>query len=75
MALSTIKSNAMLTPLAVFTSIYISKSMMIRVMLRDDQWERIEALLLGRKGKRGRTAANNRQFFEAVIWIARTGST
>lgn len=44
------------------------------MLLRDDQWERIEALLLGRKGKRGRPAANNRQFVEAVIWIARTGS-
>lgn len=44
------------------------------MMLRDDQWERIEALLPGRKGKRGRPAANNRQFVEAVIWIARTGS-
>ena len=43
-------------------------------MLRDDQWERIEVLLLGRKGKRGRPAVNNRQFVEAVIWIARTGS-
>lgn len=44
------------------------------MLLRDDQWERIEVLLLGRKGKRGRPAANNRQFVEAVIWIARTGS-
>jgi transposase len=47
---------------------------MIRMMLRDDQWERIEGLLLGRTGQRGRPAANNRQFVEAVIWIARTGS-
>jgi transposase len=47
---------------------------MIRMMLRDDQWVKIEALLLGRKGSRGRPAGNNRQFVEAVIWIARTGS-
>jgi transposase len=47
---------------------------MIRMMLRDDQWERIEGFLLGRTGQRGRPAANNRQFVEAVIWIARTGS-
>jgi transposase len=44
------------------------------MMLRDDQWVKIEALLLGRKGSRGRPASNNRQFVEAVIWIARTGS-
>lgn len=44
------------------------------MMLRDDQWEKIEKLIPGKKGERGRPAANNRQFVEAVIWIARTGS-
>jgi transposase len=47
---------------------------MLRMVLRDDQWEKIEKLIPGKKGERGRPAANNRQFLEAVIWIARTGS-
>ena len=35
--------------------------------LRDDQWDRIEALLPGRKGAVGMTAADNRLFVEAVL--------
>ena len=42
--------------------------------LRDDQFERIAALLPGKAGDPGRTAGNNRVFVEAVLWIARTGS-
>lgn len=42
--------------------------------LRDDQFERIEALLPGKVRDPGRTAANNRLFVEAVLWIARTGA-
>src|SRR5574337_470720 len=47
---------------------------MVRVWLRDDQFGRIEALLPGKVSDPGRTAANNRLFVEAVLWIARTGS-
>jgi len=47
---------------------------MARLCLRDDQFERLAALLPGKIGDPGRTAANNRQFIEAVLWIARTGS-
>ena len=47
---------------------------MVREWLRDDQFERIAALLPGKVTDPGRTAANNRQFVEAVLWIARTGS-
>lgn len=47
---------------------------MVRKILRDDQWERIEAMLPGKAGDRGCTAADNRRFVEAVLWIARTGS-
>lgn len=43
--------------------------------LRDDQWERIEELLLGNASDRGLTARDNRKFVEAVFWIARTGSS
>jgi transposase len=45
-----------------------------REILRDNQWQRIEGLLPGKPGDPGVTAANNRRFFEAVLWIARTGS-
>lgn len=47
---------------------------MDRMMLRDDQWARIEQLLPGKKGDPGRTAKDNRRFVEAVLWIMRTGS-
>lgn len=47
---------------------------MSRRVLRDDQWERIKELLPGKKSDCGVTAKDNRQFVEAVLWIARTGS-
>lgn len=47
---------------------------MYRTVLRDDQWERIKDFLPGKARDSGVTAANNRLFIEAVLWIARTGS-
>ena len=47
---------------------------MARKLLRDDQWKRIEWMLPGKVGDRGRSGADNRQFVEATLWIARTGS-
>ena len=47
---------------------------MPRLLLRDDQWVRIEPLLQGKAGDRGRTGADNRLFVEAVLWMARTGA-
>ena len=47
---------------------------MLRMLLRDDQWIRVETLLQGKAGDRGRSGANNRLFIKAVLWIARTGS-
>lgn len=47
---------------------------MARLLLRDDQWKRIEHLVCGKATDRGRTGADNRLFVEAVLWIARTGS-
>jgi transposase len=47
---------------------------MLRMLLRDDQWKRIEQLLQGKVGDRGRSGVNNRLFVEAVLWVARTGS-
>ena len=46
---------------------------MKRYALRDDQWERIEELLPGRKGHVGVTAKNNRLFVEAVLYRYRAG--
>ena len=47
---------------------------MARRELRADQWQRIRELLPGKKSDVGRTAADNRKFVDAVLWIARTGS-
>jgi len=41
--------------------------------LRDEQWERIEGLLPGRKGHAGVTARDNRLFVEAVLYRYRAG--
>lgn len=42
--------------------------------LTDEQWERIEQLLPGRKGDPGRSGEDNRLFVNAVLWIAKTGA-
>ncbi len=47
---------------------------MSRRTLTDAQWARIEHLLPGKKGDRGRTGADNRLFVDAVLWLARTAS-
>ncbi|CAM2180070.1 transposase [Burkholderia cepacia] len=47
---------------------------MVRRLLRGDQYEHIAQLLPGKAGGRGRPAIDNREFVEAVSWIARTGS-
>lgn len=47
---------------------------MARHKLRKDQWERLEDLLPGKATDPGATAADNRRFLEAVLWILRTGS-
>ncbi len=41
---------------------------MRRYALRDDQWERICALLRGREGHVGATAVDNRLFVEAMLY-------
>lgn len=46
---------------------------MRRYALRDDQWEKLEPLLSGKKGDPGATARNNRLFVEAVLYRYRTG--
>lgn len=44
-----------------------------RYALRDDQWNRIELMLPGRKGHVGVTARDNRRFVEAVLYRYRAG--
>ena len=46
---------------------------MRRYALRDDQWERIEALLPGKPGDVGVMAKDNRLFVEAVLYRYRAG--
>ncbi|MEX3606188.1 MAG: IS5 family transposase [Burkholderia sp.] len=47
---------------------------MVRTLLSDEIWNKVQAILLGKEDDRGRTASNNRWFLEAVRWIAQTGS-
>ncbi len=47
---------------------------MRRFELSDEQFDRIAALLPGKITDPGRTAANNRLFLDAVLWILRTGA-
>jgi len=45
-----------------------------RHALTDAQWAQIKNLLPGKSGDPGRTAANNRLFVDAVLFIAKTGT-
>lgn len=47
---------------------------MIRYTLTDAQWAEIEPLCSGKIADPGRSAADNRLFIEAVLWVVRTGS-
>lgn len=47
---------------------------MIRYTLTDAQWAKIEPLCSGKTADPGRSAADNRVFIEAVLWVVRTGS-
>lgn len=45
-----------------------------RLILRDDQWERMSQHIIGDDRTRGSSGRDNRMFVEAVLWIVRTGS-
>jgi transposase len=45
-----------------------------RLVLKDEQWERIAPLLPGKEGDPGRSGADNRLFLEAILWMVRTGA-
>ncbi len=42
--------------------------------LSEEQWEKVEPLLPGKVGDRGRSGSDNRKFVDAVLWIASTGA-
>lgn len=48
--------------------------MLRRHAIADEHWERIKDLLPGKEGDPGVTAADNRGFVDAVLWIAKTGA-
>jgi len=52
----------------------IKKRGIARYELSTEQWEKIKNLLPGKIGDRGRTAADNRNFVNAVLWILRSGA-
>jgi transposase len=45
-----------------------------RLILSDEQWERIAPYLPGKVGDPGRSAADNRMFVEGLLWLARVGA-
>ena len=47
---------------------------MIRRALTDGQWLRIEPLIPGKKGDKGRHGDDNRLFVDAVLWLVRAGA-
>jgi putative transposase len=47
---------------------------LIRRELTSAQWRRIEQLVTGKEGDKGRHGADNRLFVDAVLWIARSGA-
>ena len=47
--------------------------MLRRHAVSDEDWERIKDLLPGKEGDPGVTAADNRLFVDAILWIAKTG--
>lgn len=50
-------------------------SVLDRLLLSAEQWERMSGLIIGRPDQRGSTGRDNRMFVEGVLWIVRTGST
>jgi putative transposase len=52
----------------------MKEAILIRRELTDRQWQRIEKLVPGKKGDKGRAGEDNRLFVDGVLWILRTGS-
>jgi transposase len=45
-----------------------------RYELRDEQYEQVKALLMGKVGDPGRSGADKRQFLNGVLWMLRSGA-
>ena len=52
----------------------LRRAILIRRELTDAQWRRIEQLVPGKEGDKGRHGEDNRLFVDAVLWIARAGA-
>ena len=52
----------------------LREAILIRRELTDRQWRRIEGLVAGKDGDRGRSGDDNRLFVDAVLWSARAGA-
>lgn len=50
------------------------EAVLVRLVLRDEQWSKIAGLVAGKPDDPGQTGRDNRLFVEAVLWIVRTGS-
>jgi transposase len=50
------------------------EAILIRRELTTAQWSRIERMVPGKKGDRGRSGEDNRLFVDAVLWTLRTGA-
>lgn len=48
--------------------------MVKRYEVTDKQWQKIESILPGKPGDRGRTGSDNRHFVNGVLWILRSGA-
>ena len=44
----------------------------VRLMLKEQPWERIDLHLPGKPSDPGRTSAENWLFVEEILWLART---
>jgi transposase len=47
---------------------------LIRRELTNAQWRRIEPLIPGKEGDKGRHGEDNRLFVDAVLWLVRAGA-
>ena len=52
----------------------VKKRGIARYELSTEQWEKIKDILPGKKSDPGRTAVDNRNFVNAVLWILRSGA-
>jgi putative transposase len=52
----------------------LMEAILIRRELTNRQWSRIENLVPGKSGDKGRAGEDNRLFVDAVLWILRTGA-